>query len=85
MDFPVGSRKLHPDPNFNYQLNRTALWSGGDWDELDALPNVRSLTYRLFTERENAGTHCSAGNVKLVLDFISNWIDLVKRTDENTK
>jgi pimeloyl-ACP methyl ester carboxylesterase len=46
-------------------------------DEIDALPNVRSLTYRLFTEQENAGTHCSAGNVKLVLDFISNWIDLV--------
>jgi len=34
MDFPVGSRKLHPEPNFNYQLNRTALWNGGDWDEL---------------------------------------------------
>jgi len=34
MNFPVGSRKLHPEPNFNYQLNRLALWSGGDWDEL---------------------------------------------------
>jgi pimeloyl-ACP methyl ester carboxylesterase len=47
-------------------------------DEIDALPNVRSLTYRLFTEREHAGTHCSAGNVKLVLDFIDNWITSVK-------
>ena len=47
-------------------------------DEIDALQNVRSLTYRLFTEREDAGTHCSAGNVKLVLDYISNWIDTVK-------
>ena len=34
IDFPFGSRKLHPEPNFNYQLNRTALWNGGDWDEL---------------------------------------------------
>ena len=41
MDFPVGSRKLHPDPNFNYQLNRTALWSSGDWDELaDAAKHI---------------------------------------------
>jgi pimeloyl-ACP methyl ester carboxylesterase len=47
-------------------------------DEIDALPNVRSLTYRLFTERENAGTHCNAGNVKLVLDFIDSWIRSVK-------
>ena len=47
-------------------------------DEIDALPNVRSLTYRLFTEWENAGTHCCAGNIKLVLDFIEDWIKSVK-------
>ena len=47
-------------------------------DEIDALPNVHSLTYRLFTEHENAGTHCSAGNVKLVLDFIEAWIRSVQ-------
>lgn len=43
-------------------------------DEIDALPNVRSFTYRLFTEEEDAGTHCCAGNIKLVLDFIDSWI-----------
>jgi hypothetical protein len=47
-------------------------------DEIDALVNVRSLTYRLFTEQENAGTHCCAGNVKLVLGFIDGWIRTVK-------
>jgi pimeloyl-ACP methyl ester carboxylesterase len=47
-------------------------------DVIDALPNARSLTYRLFTEKEYAGTHCSAGNVKLVLDFIDGWITSVK-------
>ncbi len=47
-------------------------------DEIDALPNVRSLTYRFFTEEEHAGTHCSAGNAKLVLDYIAGWIDSVK-------
>jgi len=51
-------------------------------DEIDALPNVRSLTYRLFTEHENAGTHCSAGNVKLVLEFINYWIKSVKGNKE---
>ena len=48
-------------------------------DEIDALQGVRSLTYRLFTEQENAGTHCSIGNTKLVLDFIDNWIASVKQ------
>lgn len=43
-------------------------------DEIDALTNVRSLCYRLFTEKENADTHCNVGNTKLVLDFILNWI-----------
>ena len=50
-------------------------------DEIDALPSTRSLTFRLFTERENAGTHCSAGNVKLVLDFIDGWLKSIKSRD----
>ena len=54
-------------------------------DEIDALPNVRSLTYRLFTEHENAGTHCCAGNVKLVLDFIDGWIRSLKSEDDNSE
>jgi hypothetical protein len=49
--------------------------------EIEALPDVHSLTFRLFTEEENAGTHCSAGNVKLVLDFITDWLGAVKNID----
>ena len=45
-------------------------------DEIDALPSVRSLTYRLFTEREHAGAHCCAGNIKLALDFIDSWMSI---------
>ena len=54
-------------------------------DEIDALPNVRSLTYRLFTGHEQAGTHCCIGNVKLVLDFIDDWMDQISRSDVPTE
>ena len=50
--------------------------------ELDALPNVRSLTYRLFTAREDGGAHCNVGNPRLVLDTVMDWISAVKRRDE---
>ena len=45
---------------------------------IDGLPNVKSLTYRLFTEKESAENHCNAGNTKLVLDTIISWIKLIK-------
>lgn len=50
--------------------------------ELDALPNVRSLTYRLFTEKEDAGGHCNVGNPQLVLDTVMDWIIGIKRNGE---
>lgn len=46
--------------------------------EIDALTNVSSLTFRLFTERESAHNHCNAGNPALVLDTIASWIAVVK-------
>ena len=50
MAFQVGSRKLHPEPNFNYQLNRLALWNGGDWDEVTEVSN--RITNAADWERE---------------------------------
>ncbi len=47
-------------------------------DELDALVNVRSVTYRLFTKAEEASNHCNVGNSKLVFDTMMSWIDLIK-------
>lgn len=47
-------------------------------DELDVLTNVSSLAFRLFTERECASNHCNAGNTKLTLDTMINWIEMVK-------
>ncbi|MDI6873549.1 alpha/beta hydrolase family protein [Candidatus Solincola sp.] len=49
--------------------------------EIDALTNVRSLTFRLFTERESAENHCNLGNIKLALDTILAWLDQVGSRD----
>jgi hypothetical protein len=43
--------------------------------EIDALTKVHSLTFRIFTEKEQAESHCNIGNMKLVLDFIIRWIE----------
>lgn len=43
-------------------------------EEINALKNVRSLTFRLFTDKEDACNHCNCGNVKLTFDTFMNWI-----------
>ena len=43
-------------------------------DEIDRLINARSITLRLFTDKEEASNHCQCGNTKLVLDTIMNWL-----------
>lgn len=45
--------------------------------EINMLKNVRSLTFRLFTDKEDAQNHCNVGNGKLVLDFICGWISQI--------
>jgi len=53
-------------------------------EELDALTNVRSLTYRLFTAREHGEAHCNVGNPKLCFDTMMSWIEqILKRDDAN--
>jgi pimeloyl-ACP methyl ester carboxylesterase len=39
------------------------------------LPNVRSLTTRLFTDKEHASSHCQVGNLQLAADWIANWLN----------
>ena len=48
-------------------------------EQLKALTNARSVTGRLFTEAEQAGHHCQIGNVQLVLNTITDWIE--EKTD----
>ena len=66
----IGAEKDHFIPKQLYSM------------ELDALPNVKSLTFRLMTEREDAGAHCNVGNPKLVLDTAADWLNGLNRRDE---
>ncbi|NFG61064.1 MULTISPECIES: alpha/beta hydrolase [unclassified Clostridium] len=47
--------------------------------EIDALTNVKSLTFKLFNEKQFAERHCNVGNTKLVLESIVNWIDNISK------
>lgn len=50
------------------------------YKQIEALQNVRSLTARLFTRKEQAQNHCQVGNLGLALDTITNWIDFTNET-----
>ena len=45
--------------------------------EINMLKNVKSLTFRLFTDKEDAQNHCNVGNGKIVLDTICSWIQSI--------
>lgn len=47
--------------------------------EINLFTNVKSLTFRLFTDKEGAENHCNVGNGKLVLDTITDWIELITK------
>ena len=44
-------------------------------EQLKALTNARSVTGRLFTKEECADHHCQVGNVGLLLETISSWLE----------
>lgn len=44
------------------------------FSQANNLPNVRSLTTRLFTDKEQASSHCQVGNLQLAADWIANWL-----------
>ncbi|MFS4472141.1 alpha/beta hydrolase [Chryseobacterium sp. T20] len=45
---------------------------------IDALPNVKSLSYKMYTKSDSAENHCNIGNTELVLNDIIHWILRVK-------
>ena len=49
--------------------------------EISALSNVKSLTFRLMTAKEDAGGHCNVGNPKLVLDTVIDWLETLRKRD----
>ncbi|ORX75927.1 alpha/beta-hydrolase [Anaeromyces robustus] len=46
------------------------------------LPNAKSLAYQLYTNKDDAGSHCNVGNMKLTLDTMISWILLMNSKDE---
>ena len=44
-------------------------------EEYDLLTNARSLSLRLFSDKDNAGGHCNVGNSKKVLDAMISWLN----------
>ena len=53
-----------------------------DWhlyrEEIDALTGAKSVTFRLFTDKEAASNHCQCGNSRLVLDTMLGWLETVR-------
>jgi pimeloyl-ACP methyl ester carboxylesterase len=45
------------------------------YDQIKSLTNARSVTTRLFTAAESAGSHCQVGNYGLAFRTIVNWLD----------
>jgi pimeloyl-ACP methyl ester carboxylesterase len=46
-------------------------------EEYDLLTNVRSLAFYLYTDQDDAGSHCNMGNMKLALDTMIGWVDQI--------
>ncbi len=43
--------------------------------QIETLKNARSMTARLFTRKEQAQNHCQVGNLRLAVDYITDWIN----------
>ena len=44
-------------------------------EEYDLLPTVRSLALQMYSNQDDAGSHCYMGNMKLALDTMVCWIE----------
>jgi pimeloyl-ACP methyl ester carboxylesterase len=66
------------------QIRQDVLLLAGEEDQIiplkeyhnnmNGLPNARSVTGRIFTAEEHAQNHCQVGNIKLALDVILQWV-----------
>jgi len=80
--------RLYSTADFSDQITCDVLVMAGTNDhfipiemfykQIEALKNVRSLTARMFTEKEHGANHCQYGNLQLALVFIINWINITK-------
>lgn len=52
-------------------------------EEYDLLPNVKSLAFHLYSNEDDAGSHCGIGNMKLILDTMISWIVLTNEKNSD--
>jgi pimeloyl-ACP methyl ester carboxylesterase len=45
------------------------------YKQVSALRNAKSVTARIFTEKDHAGNHCQVGNIGLALDVMEKWLE----------
>ncbi len=48
-------------------------------EEYDLLTNTRSLALQIYTDQDDAGSHCNMGNMKLALDTMISWMALIDK------
>lgn len=53
-------------------------------EEYDLLPNVRSLALQMYSNQDDAGSHCNMGNMKLALDTMIRWIEQMDEKNRQT-
>jgi len=54
-------------------------------EEYDLLTNAKSLCFQLYTNQDDAGSHCNVGNMQLTMDTMINWILLMKSKENHDK
>jgi hypothetical protein len=74
--FENGTYAFHKNPTFDFQLNRTVQWGGGNFIEIREAG--KSITDATSWEK----TLLSLGEKALALDFIANWIEGFKKRDK---
>ncbi len=45
------------------------------YKQVNALKNAKSVTARIFTQKDQAQNHCQIGNIGLALDVMEKWIE----------
>ena len=70
INLPVGTYKLHADPNFNYQLNRCVL-GGADLEEISALSEkITDIPSMISVMREAAEKAITEGRTRAAIAYL---------------
>ena len=53
------------------------------YDQAALLTRARSVTTRMFTQAESAGSHCQVGNLALALATITEWVQQIQASSSS--